>query len=182
MRSSSKPFVGAPSAALRPGVLLNETILETAEAFADEADDKRRPERAQPPRAEEAPTNRRKRDLKSIDDLKRPHVNLMGVIPPRATSAVDELNVVMVGEPALPDERAGGSDDDNGEDVFDSGLYRTIYGIRPSYPATPLTDGDFGGSGGKSPKPAILAQTGTQQKLTFSQRPTAANKGEPGHK
>ena len=111
-----------------------------------------------------------KRALTSIDDLKKPHVNLMGVIPPRATSAVDELNVVMVGEPAL-----NGADtrfDHDAEDDFDAALFRSIYESRRSYAVTPM------GGEGRSPKPAILGQTGTQQKLTFSQRPTPANKGE----
>ena len=112
--------------------------------------------------------------VKSIDELKRPHVNLMGVIPPRATSAVDDLNVVMVGEPAL--QGCGPMHPDDAEDEFDPALFRSFYDSRRSYPVSPMSGGGGGGRG--APKPAILAQTGTQQKLSFSQRPTPANKGK----
>ena len=179
-RAPGQPFIGVPSSTLRPNIFVDETILETAEAFGEQEAKKQtfkkettkaapQADRFIPRPPEEAPPQGQKRSLKSIDDLKRPHVNLMGVIPPRATSAVSDLNVVMVGEPALRGDRD--DDDDDAEDDFDPALFRSLYDARRSYGVTP-----FSGSG-RSPKPAILAQTGTQQKLTFSQRPTPANKG-----
>ena len=98
--------------------------------------------------------------MKTVEDMKRPQVNLMGIIPPRETEAIDALNVVMVGEPAL-------KGDGDAEDEFDAAFFYDMYGRR-SASETPAASGS---------KPAILAQTGTQQKMNFSQRPTPANKG-----
>lgn len=93
----------------------------------------------------------------TIPKMTEPKVSVVGIVPVRNTSKVDEVDVMIVGKPAVPDLQLNEQDKkllepENEQDV-------------PTHEATP-----FANKPSRKKMPAIVATVGTIGKIQFSKR------------